>query len=102
MMYQINTDNNQWIYQTRTNEIDRIEVGFEIDPEEGEETEITIFSICIVRENDPPNQRASGSIERQEVFRFVNQETIMRLAMEILRELKRKTWNEVFAKPLCF
>ncbi len=102
MIYQINEEKNDWIYETRTKEFGRIEVGFEID-EEDNEKEITIYSICLIKTDDPKvNENGipyqSGATHRLETFRFINEETIKRLVREIKVNLSRKTWDEVM-KP---
>jgi hypothetical protein len=52
MLYQVNTEKNTWIYETKNEEFNRIEVEFEADQQPDEE-DITIYSICLVKTDDP-------------------------------------------------
>ena len=103
MLYQVNTEKNTWIYETRNQEFNRIEVEFEAD--QPDDDDITIYSICLVKADDPKVNEGgipyqSGAVYRVQVFRFVNEATISRLSHEIKAMLRRKTWEEVFSKPL--
>lgn len=111
MLYQINSEKNQWVYETKTKEFDQIEVEFEIDPMEtdNEPIEITIYAVSLVKTDPPcfgmdaPSHHSTecviygaGAIHRMDVFKFVNRETIEKIASEIKAQLVRKKWNDIF------
>lgn len=111
MLYQISAEKDQWVYETKTKEFNRVEVEFEIDPMEtdNEPIEITIYAVFLVKVDPPyfgidaPLHRStecvvygSGAIHRSDVFQFINDETIITLANEIKAQLIRKHWDDIF------